>query len=69
MNPNNNDRATVVWWTCRSTTAEALRDARSGRGTDERFVREAAKASGLDPWRITITVERMPNDEQLANAV
>lgn len=58
------DRATFVRWTCRRAIDEVCRDANSGRGTaDEKFMREAAKASGLDLWRITITVERMPNEE------
>jgi len=65
MNPNDKDRATVVRWTYENTLEEAVIDAKCGVGFDEAFAREQAKKTPgrSDPWRITITVERMPNEE------
>jgi hypothetical protein len=62
MNSPDKDRATVVRWTWGSRI-KAIADATQGRSTGEKRARRFAKSSGRSPWRITITVERMPNEE------
>jgi hypothetical protein len=68
MSTNDKDRATVVRWTWENSGDSPLQVAASAVNPvltklDEDTSRRLAKFYNGSPWRITITVERMPNEE------
>jgi len=63
MSTNDKDRATVVLWTSAKDIDGAVEDAQNGCMVGESPAKEDAKEFCIDLWRITITVERIPNEE------
>jgi hypothetical protein len=63
MSTNDKDRATVVRWTYAKDNKVAMADAKNCVNVPEDDARRYASKLGQSLWRITITVERMPNEE------
>jgi hypothetical protein len=63
MNSPDKDRVTFETWTFEDTDENAMSDAKAGVEYGEKDARALANETKTSPWRITITVERIPNEE------